>query len=135
MSHTDTLQRPSQSLDAEPPASPFEPLETIGEAIAEAADRNRELIEKGLKVWQEETARFIEDFSAQSSTTFGRLCDCKTPVDVLSVEQEWVRLRSHAYLESGLRFADAFSSVAQGNGKSAPGAAEAKPAPEPAATH
>jgi hypothetical protein len=45
--------------------------------------------------------------------TIDKLKVCQTPFDVLKVEQEWWSARSRAYLESGVRFAQAFSDSAK----------------------
>lgn len=67
----------------------------------------------GLRIWEQETSRFLEELIEQDRRTFDQLCECKSPLDVLAVEQDWVRARSRAYLESGLRFAGAFAAISQ----------------------
>jgi hypothetical protein len=67
----------------------------------------------GLRIWEEETSRFLDELIRQDRRTLDRLCECKSPLDVLSVEQDWVRARSRAYLESGLRFAEAFAAISR----------------------
>ena len=69
--------------------------------------------ETGLRTWETEASRFFDEIAAQSRATLEALCKCESPVDVLAVEQAWVKARSEAYLDSGLRFASAFASVAQ----------------------
>ena len=121
--------------DARPEAPPRmagEGLDMVASAFSEAAGRSSAVFNAGLRLWEAETARFVEELAAQSQMTFGRLCECKTPLDVLSVEQEWLRARSRFYLESGLRFADAFAAVARETGDEG---AEAAPAPAPARPH
>lgn len=83
-------------------------------AFTEAAERGGEFVNAGLRLWQSESARFVEEMLVQGERTLARLCECRTPLDVLQVEQEWLRARSRSYLESSLRFADAFSYVARG---------------------
>lgn len=83
-------------------------------ALAEAADRGGEFVNAGLRVWQTESARFVEEMLIEGERTLARLCECRSPLDVLQVEQDWLRARSRSFLESGLRFADAFSHVARG---------------------
>jgi hypothetical protein len=101
-------------------APAIEDLGMIGDAISIAVERNSALVGAGLKIWRDESTRFIVDFASQNSAIFSRLCECKSPLDVLTVEQDWVRLRSRAYLESSLRFAEAFAAVAKANGAASP---------------
>jgi len=91
-----------------------EGLDAVASVFSEAAERGGEVFNVGLRVWETEATRYVEELTTQGRKTLGQLCECKTPFDVLSVEQDWVRARSQFYLESGLRFADAFAAVARG---------------------
>ncbi|MFI4935899.1 MAG: hypothetical protein ACHP7N_14860 [Caulobacterales bacterium] len=102
-------------------------LETIAAAIGQAAERSQSLLSAGLKTWESEASRYFEDIAAQGQATLAALGKCATPLEVLAVEQEWVKARSQAYLESGMRLAQAFASVAQG----VTAADEPGPSPEP----
>jgi hypothetical protein len=70
-------------------------------------------LSNGLRIWERETSRFLEELIQQDRRTLDQLCECKSPLDVLAVEQDWVRARSRAYLESGLRFAEAFAAISR----------------------
>ena len=95
------------------PAGPARGWTTAATVFSEATGRGGAVFNAGLRVWEGEAARYVEELAVQGRNTFGRLCECKTPLDVLSVEQEWLRARSRFYLESGMRFADAFAAVAR----------------------
>jgi hypothetical protein len=90
-----------------------EGVDAVATVFSEAAERGGAVFNAGLRVWEGEAARYVDELAAQGRTTLGQLCECKTPLDVLSVEQDWLRARSRFYLESGLRFADAFAAVAR----------------------
>lgn len=90
-----------------------EGFDSAASVFSEAAGRGATVFNAGLRLWQDEATRYVEELAAQGRKTLGRLSACKTPLDVLSVEQDWVRARSRFYLESGLRFADAFAAVAR----------------------
>ena len=92
---------------------PGEGMEAVASAFSEAAERGTTVFNTGLRLWEDQATRYVEELSAQGRKTLDRLCECRTPLDVLSVEQDWVRARSRFYLESGLRFADAFAAVAK----------------------
>lgn len=97
MTHGDS--RPETKAEAAPPPP--------------HADANGSAFSSGLRIWQQETSRFLEELIRQDRATLDRLCECKSPLEVLSVEQEWVRARSRSYLESGLRFAQAFAAISR----------------------
>lgn len=121
----------SMSKRPSPPAPRprTEEARTIAPSVGDGA-----LLSKGLRIWEEETARFLDEMIRQDQATFERLCQCKSPLEVLSVEQEWVRARSRAYLESGLRFAEAFSAVSRAtDGETEP--PEARPLRSAPAAH
>jgi hypothetical protein len=104
-----------------------EGADVVATVFSEAAERGEAVFNTGLRVWEDEAERYLEELAAQGRETFGQLCGCKTPLDVLSVEQDWLRARSRFYLESSLRFADAFAAVARessgGGAEKAPSAA------------
>jgi hypothetical protein len=95
-------------------AGATEALETFNTAISEASERGRAMIAKGLDTWTHEMQRFQEEMVAQGGATLEELKGCKSPLDVISVEQAWIAARSKAYMEAGLRFAQAFAQVANG---------------------
>lgn len=109
-------QANSQSME-----TPLVQFEAATKACTDAAERNGSLARTGLSMWQMEASRFMSDLVEQNQQTLARLCECRTPLDVLHAEQEWVRARSQSCLESGLRFADAFSRFAHDtNGDGSP---------------
>jgi hypothetical protein len=71
-------------------------------------------VEDGLRSWEGEARRYFDEVIEHSRATLEALARCENPIDVLAVEQAWVKARSEGYLDSGLRFANAFASVAQG---------------------
>jgi hypothetical protein len=99
-----------------------EAVESFNAVVSESAGRSREILEAGLEAWTHETQRFYEEMSLQGRAAFEQLKACQSPVDVLSVEQAWLAARSKAYMESSLRFAQAFAAVAQGHKSSEPSA-------------
>lgn len=102
---------------AETVTGPFElatdSLETLGANMTEATKRGEAMLETSLKTWQSEVGRYFEEYLAASEATFKALAVCKVPMDVLTVEQQWLKRRAQAYLDSGLRFAQAFADVAK----------------------
>ena len=97
---------------AAPFASP-DNLEAMNAAMSQAAEREVMVMEAGLSEWAKEAQRFYDEMSAQSALVLEQLRGCKSPLDVLSVEQAWMAARSKSYLDTGLRFAHAFATVAQ----------------------
>ena len=95
-------------------------IESFNSVMDETAERGREMLEAGLEAWTQEAQRFYDEMSIQGQTAIERLKACQSPVEVLSVEQAWLAARSKAYIESSLRFAQAFAAVAQGHKLSEP---------------
>ena len=94
-------------------------LDGMNAMINQAAGRGREAMEAGLAAWTEEAQRFYDELSLQGQVALDQLRKCQSPMEVLNVEQAWMAARSKAYLESGLRFAQAFAAIAQGQGRKA----------------
>jgi hypothetical protein len=101
-------------------------MDGLNTMISEAADRGRVTMEASLTAWTEETQRFYDELALQGKVAIEQLKKCQSPIEILNVEQAWVAARSKAYLESGLRFAQAFTAIAQGRKGSA-----GEPGPSP----
>jgi hypothetical protein len=98
------------------PQLPFEisseSFEQFAETLSQAAERGQALVETGMKNWEAEVERYYQDFSTHSRDTLEALGKCKGPMDVLSVEQQWLKVRAQAYFDTSLRFARAFAESA-----------------------
>jgi hypothetical protein len=93
-----------------------EAMDGVNAMFTEAAGRGREAMEASLAAWTEEAQRFYDELALQGQVALDQLRRCQSPLEVLNVEQAWVAARSKAYLESGLRFAQAFAAIAHGRG-------------------
>jgi predicted phage gp36 major capsid-like protein len=121
------------TAESDKPAAPFEmsaeSFQKLSSAINQAAERGQAAIETGLRTWEAEMGHYFEELQTHGRATLEALGKCKGPMDVLAVEQEWLKARSQAYLDSGMRFAKAFAEIA----RTVPGEAEAA-APKKAET-
>lgn len=95
---------------AEGAASAFD---LAGVAMSEAAERGQTALQAALKTWGQEAESFYAEMARQGAEALAQLQACKSPLEVLSVEQAWLTARSKAYLDSGLRLAQAFGDVAR----------------------
>jgi len=83
-------------------------------AVSEAADRSLVAMGAAYEQWAKESQRLYDEMTAQGSEALEQLKTCKSPMDVLSVEQAWLAARSKTMMESGMRFAQAFATFAKG---------------------
>jgi hypothetical protein len=86
----------------------------VGALVDDVAERGQDLVETGLRAWESQAGRYFEEIAAHSRATLQALAKCRSPLDVLAVEQAWLKTRGEVYLDSGLRFAEAFACVARG---------------------
>jgi len=89
-------------------------VDIAGTAMSEAAERGQAALQAALNTWSQEAEAFYGQMASQGSAALAQLQACKSPLEVLNVEQAWLAARSKAYLDSGLRFAQAFAQVARG---------------------
>ena len=89
-------------------------LETFPSTFGDMLDRSNAVFNAGLRYWQTESLRFFEDAAVHGQAAFGRLCNSRTPLDLFAVEQEWLRARTRAALDSGVRLVDALGAAAEG---------------------
>ncbi len=83
----------------------------VSEGMAVAADRTRAVLDASVKVLQSESAKFLDEFSSQSEVALEQMARCKSPFEVIAVQQGWMQARSLAYLQSGLRVAKTLATV------------------------
>ncbi|HWA60669.1 MAG TPA: hypothetical protein VG939_04805 [Caulobacteraceae bacterium] len=101
------------TTDQAPFAMSTQSFEAMSDAIATAAERTRGLVETGLATWGQEAERFVEEMAQQARLTLDDLANCKTPLEVMAVEQDWLQARAKAYMDASVRFAHAFADAAK----------------------
>lgn len=89
----------------------LEGLGDVSEGMAMAADQTRAVLDASVKALQSESAKFLDDFSSQSEVALEQMARCKSPLEVIAVQQGWMQARSLAYLQSGLRVAKTLATV------------------------
>jgi hypothetical protein len=94
--------------DQDPAGGAGEMFAAFNSAVTEAGERNRTMLQAGFGQWSGEAERFFEQMAAQGAMALEQLKACKTPLEMLSVEQAWLAKRSKAYLDVGARFAQIF---------------------------
>lgn len=87
-------------------------MDVIASTVGDMLDRSSAVFNAGLRYWQTESVRFVEDAAMHGQAAFARLCTSKTPLDVLAVEQEWLRARNRSALDAGVRLVDALAAAA-----------------------
>jgi len=103
----------SQNDIAELFAFPIESIEATATALSEASDRGAALVARQMRDWQEESRRFGDEFSTQAKTALDKLAACRSPADVLAVEQAYMSARAQSYMDSALRWAHTFAVAAE----------------------
>jgi hypothetical protein len=86
-------------------------LEALSLTVGDTLDRTSATFNTGLRHWQAECLRFVDEATADGQAAFTRLWQSKTPLDVLSAEHEWLRARTRSVLEAGVRLVDAFAAT------------------------
>ena len=72
-------------------------LDAFNMTIGAGAEHGYDVFQSAMQTWLKETQRFQEEMFSQGAAALERLRTCKSPVDVLTVEQAWVAARSRAY--------------------------------------
>lgn len=94
------------------------PLEAVAAPLVAAAEQTRNLMEASVRTWTDESQAFIDDMFRDGGAALQALQACQSPLDVITVEQQWLMARSQAYLNAGMRmmlgaFAQAEEAAAQ----------------------
>jgi hypothetical protein len=87
-------------------------VEDAALGIGAIAERSRGFYENALKTWSEESHAFFEAMARDGAAAFEQLQACKSPVDVIGVEQAWLAARSKAYMDAGRRIMEAGAQAA-----------------------
>jgi|GEM_PF-3034854 len=87
--------------------TPLQALDTISAAVSQATTRGQEMYQASIAAWTQEADNFFSDMTRDGSTALEQLKACKSPIDVLGVEQAWMMARSKAYTAASARFIQA----------------------------
>jgi hypothetical protein len=85
------------------PEGPAPVVEALTTAMQEGSDRTRAAMERAMANWSSESERFIAEMSRDNAKLMEALQACRSPLDVLAVEQAWVMARSRAYFDTATR--------------------------------
>jgi hypothetical protein len=102
----------TSALGEGPVFASVEVMDRFNTVVSEAADRGVAALGAGFDEWTKESQRLLDEMSAQSFAALEQLKTCKTPLEVLNVEQAWLAARSKVYMDSGMRFARTFANLA-----------------------
>jgi len=67
------------------------------------AHQSENLTAAAVKTWLDEGQAFFADKARDDAQALQQLQSCKTPLDVISVEQRWIACRAQAYIDAGFR--------------------------------
>lgn len=67
------------------------------------AEQGRDLFTASLKTMMAEGRAYIDDLTRDGAEALEGLTRCKTPFDVLMVEQHWLAARSKSWIDAGVR--------------------------------
>lgn len=74
-----------------------------GGPFVAAAEQTRHLMEASARTWADESRAFVEDMVRDGGAALQALQTCKSPLDVIKVEQQWLMARGQAYVNAGMR--------------------------------
>ena len=75
----------------------------LTDAVGAAVEQGRDLIDASLKTWAEEARAYLDDLAKDGAEALDGLVRCKSPFDLLVVEQNWLMARSKSWLNAGVR--------------------------------
>jgi hypothetical protein len=110
--HCEEVEMTTKKTESDIAAVASGTMDTVAQAVTDAVERSRGMIEASAETWNREAQRYFENFAADGANVAEQLKNCKSPLDVLNVEQAWIASRSRAYMESGLRIAETFAALA-----------------------
>jgi hypothetical protein len=90
---------------------PFEASDGFAAAFDSVAASSRDLINASFETWAQESRSFLEGMAHDNAAAFKRLGACKSPIDVIAVEQTWLLARSSAYFDASRRLLQAAASA------------------------
>jgi hypothetical protein len=85
------------------PALSVPPFEHPAYAFTAAALQNGNLAEASVRTCWSETVAFMQDLVRDNAAALEALSTCRTPVEVLAVEQNWLLARFESCVDAGLR--------------------------------
>lgn len=102
-------------------ANAAQPLEGLTATFQAAAEQTRTLVDASVKTWVDESRAFMGDMARDGAQALKDLQACKSPLDVINVEQKWLMARAKAYVDASVRMmAGAFSQAEEAAAENAP---------------
>lgn len=99
--------------DAGMPEVPAPAIEALNTMLEDAGAQGRAFYEGSMKTWSEESQRYFEGLTRDGAAALEQLRACRSPLEVMAVEQAWLAARSGAYLEAAGRLFAANLAVAE----------------------
>ena len=106
------MENSSPSVATSAAVLPFEASDAVATAFESVAAKGRDVLTTSFDTWTQESRSFLEGMARDGAEALKALQACKSPLEVLAVEQNWLVARSSAYFEVSRRMLQAAAAVA-----------------------
>jgi hypothetical protein len=87
------------------PAAGPRPIDPLMSTLNAAAEQGRSLLDSSFRTCAAEVGAFFEELAKDNAEAANEVSRCRTPFEVLAVQQKWLAGRAEAYINAGLRMA------------------------------
>ncbi len=84
-------------------ASGPQPADELMGTLNAAADQGRELLEASFHTYAAEVRALFDELAKDDAEAAGEVAKCRTPFDLLLVQQKWLAGRAEAYMNASVR--------------------------------
>jgi len=82
---------------------PAAPLKMAAQPYAAAAAQAENILTAAMRTWIDESQAFIEDMARDGAEAMQGLQACRSPLDLVAVEQKWLMAHAKDYVDAGVR--------------------------------
>ena len=75
----------------------------LPDVFGATAEQGRDLLAASLRTWVAESRAYVDDLAKDGAEALEGFSKCRTPFDVLIVEQHWLMARSKSWFDASLR--------------------------------
>jgi hypothetical protein len=84
-------------------ASRAQPSDQLMSTLNAAAEQGRDFLAASCRTYAAEVGALFEELSKDDAEAADQLSKCRTPFDLLGVQQKWLAGRAEAYMNAGVR--------------------------------
>jgi hypothetical protein len=78
-------------------------MDPLARTLSAASEQGRDLLSSSFRTYAAEVGALFEDLAKDDARAVDEIAKCRTPFELLAVQQKWLAGRAQAYMNAGAR--------------------------------